>query len=223
MTIQEVHDRIDFLLKKTRTGFFSREKKDAAIHNGQLAVFASYFAEFLQTQYVHEALRPFRETIDLTTNNTGYVAYPSGYEHATGAMVNYYDNELQQNFVHALKFYKSDELPDALSSQVRPVANRTPISVLTKTGVQVYPKTAVYTVTLNYLSTPVKPLYSYTASGTVETYVSGTSVHPQWADTYINAVIMKAIEALGVNLKSPEMVQYANEKTIQNQTSPIKT
>jgi hypothetical protein len=222
MTIKEAHDWLDFMLKKTRTGFFSRGKKDTAIHNAQLGVFATYFAEFLQTQYVHEALKPFREETDLTTNATGYVAYPSGYEHATGAMANYYDNELLQNFVTALKLYKSDELGDALSSQVRPVTNQKPIAVLKKAGIQVYPKTAVYTVTLNYLSTPVKPFYSYTASGTVETHDPNTSTNPQWADSYMNPVLMKALELLGVNLKQPEIVQYANEKTVQNQTSPVK-
>jgi hypothetical protein len=223
MTINDTHDWLDFILKKTRTGFFSREQKDNALHKAQLGVFATYFAEFLQTQYVHEALKPFRETGTLTTNSTGFVAYPSGYEHATGIMVSYYDNITQQNDVNGLRIYKEDELPDALKSQIRPVTYTSPIGTLRKTGIQVYPKNAIYTLEISYLSTPVKPVYGYTVSGIVETYDPSTSTHLQWADTYIMPVLMRTLEYLGVNMQDPNVVQYANEKTMQTVTSPIKS
>jgi hypothetical protein len=55
----------------------------------------------------------------------------------------------------------------------------------------------------------------------VETWDEENSVDLKWADTYITQVMMKALEYLGVNMGSPDMVQYANQKVAQNQ-SPIK-
>lgn len=223
MTIKECHDWLEFILKKTRSGFFSHETLDDSLHWAQLGVFATYFSEFMQTQYVHEAIRPFRRQAVSSTTATGFLVYPSGYQHATGSMASYYDNTLQQNFIAPLKIYKDDELPDALSSQVRKVTNQAPIGHLTNTGLQVYPKSAVYTITLFYLATPTKPLYSYTKSDATETHDPLTSTDLEWADTYIMPVLMKALEYLGLNIQRPEVVQYANEKTAQIVTTPIKS
>jgi len=222
MTIQDTHDWLDFMTRKARTGFFSREQKDDALHKAQLGVFASYFAEFLQTQFIHEALRPFRKEHVGQTNAHGLLTYPADYEHATGGRITYYDNSLQQTFVSGLKIYRDDEIADALNSQVRPVTVQRPIGQLNATGLQTYPRGNIYTITLNYLSTPIKPVYAYTVSGVVDTWVPEDSVDLQWGETYVMQVMMKALEYLGVNLNSADMVQYANEKVAQTQSSPVK-
>ena len=69
-----------------------------------------------------------------------------------------------------------------------------------------------YAGTLYYLKRPAKPVLGYTLVSRVITYDSGTSTQLEWDDEEINNVVFKAMQLLGVNLQSADVVGFFQNK-----------
>ncbi len=181
-----------------------------------MAVFASFYAEFIETGYVHAALSPFRVQHNFVTDTDGVLNLPVDFMYATGLYHKRMNNAIGKNVTNVIKIYKDDEVGDALMSQLRPVSNDYPIAHTSgKLALTIIPDDS-YAGNLHYLRKPTQPKYNYTITGRQKVYNPTGSVDLEWSDTYVNIVILKALEFLGINLSSGDIVQYAAQKTASN-------
>lgn len=222
MTIVEFHDTVNLLLNKTQSGFFPPEEIDLMADRAQNSIYGTYYAEYLESNYIHQALNPFRKIMQYTSANFstgGYLDLPTDYVYPTGMYIQGFNNKTQMPTYQKVRFYKDDELPDALASRVRPVDANHPICVVHgSTQLRLYPNVITYAGNLHYLRKPAVPKYNYALSGRNPVYTPTGSQDLEWQDPYINSIILKTLEFLGVNLNDPEISQWAASKNASTQT-----
>lgn len=225
MTIQETHTYLAFIIDKSTAAYHPPPEYDIVLHRAQLAVFNIFFDDFVKTQFVHSALNPFRKSIIRSTTDTpaGVVTLPSDYAYATRLMRPSFDNDKGITTNRTVHLLKSSQLSDAINSQVRPVTLEQPIAESTgELTLQLYPQKA-NTIKIDYVSRPPAPVFNYTQSGRVITFVPTGSVNLLWADNYCNMIMNKALEMLGVNLSDGDLVQYLQGETMASLNSKDKS
>jgi hypothetical protein len=220
MTIKDTHDILDALLEKSQSGFLSPGLKDVALDFGSMSVYSTYVAQVIENMYVHSALDPFRKKMVFTQTDfvePGVLTTPADMEHVTGFYAVVYNNASKSSEYPPIKVLKHDEIADALQSQIRKVDAANPIAYVSGPNtIDILPKN-VYNGVLHYLKRPAKPKFNYTLSGRETVYNPTGSVDLEWRDGYMNLVIFKALEFLGVNVNRDDVVQYAMRKTATNQ------
>jgi len=225
MTIAQFHTDVMFLINKSQGGYYAPEQIDDAADTAQMGIFATYVDQSKDDNYAHSALDPFRQEFFFQASNfaaNGVLNLPAGYMYTTGMYANYFDNATGNTNAWPLKEYRNDEIPDALRSQVRPVTASTPFVAKKGTNAyQFYPR-VTQNGYINYISRPIRPLFSYTQVGRVITQNVGASIDPQWDDSYIKQVVLKTLEILGINLSSGDLVQYSQGKLLTAIQTPDK-
>jgi hypothetical protein len=79
--------------------------------------------------------------------------------------------------------------------------------------IQFYPIN-IATANLIYLKKPANMVWGYTLNGSGrQVYSEALSTNPVWYDTDMNEIIYLALSYIGVNLKDPDVSQFANMKT----------
>ena len=72
----------------------------------------------------------------------------------------------------------------------------------------------LYSANIIYLKKPQDMVWGYTLDGNSRpVYSEALSTQPEWNDTDINEIIYLALSYVGVNLKDPEVAQFAQLKT----------
>ncbi len=56
-------------------------------------------------------------------------------------------------------------------------------------------------------------VWGYTMNGQIPEYSEALSTQPEWNDTDMNEIIYLALSYIGVNLKDPDVSQFAQLKT----------
>lgn len=220
MTSQLFFDNINLILDKSQTGQLPPEEIFPMANMAQQEVFGNYKRMMIETDFVHDALNPFRTSSTFTAADfasPGLLTLPSACEHVTGLMLVVYNNELGRSDYEELKLYKADEVPVALKSQVRPPSVVKPVT--TREGVRsirFFPATT-YAGTCFYLRKPADMVYNYTMNGRQYVYNPVGSVAPEWADSYVNEVFYKTLEMLAVILNDSSIAQYAMATQKTNQ------
>jgi hypothetical protein len=105
-----------------------------------------------------------------------------------------------------------DELPYALTSQLRTVSTSKPIAKDRSTGFQLYPQ-VLQTGFYNYLRRPATPVLGYTQTGRAITYNPNTSTQLEFTDVYINNIIARALKFWGINMAEQDIQQFAQLQT----------
>ncbi len=100
---------------------------------------------------------------------------------------------------------------NALNSQLRPVSMTYPLLVQGASKFVLYPQIP-QAGEINYLITPVAPVFGYTQVGRVVTYDPATSVQLLWDDTRINDVILNSLSYIGINLDEDKIVSFSEAK-----------
>jgi hypothetical protein len=110
-----------------------------------------------------------------------------------------------------------DELIIRLESQVIPVSSDEPIAIMNRENkVQLFPETT-HNGGVYYLRRPVAPVFAYSQVGRTVTYNSGNSIQLEWKPNDIMNIITIALQYIGINLSSADVVQYADAKEKQGQ------
>jgi hypothetical protein len=127
-----------------------------------------------------------------------------------------------------------DEIADRLNSQINPptiiapvaqmfteiISNNTPpnppYNSSVSYNIQLYPKVDEYTGFINYMRRPIKPVYAYNVVGRNIQYIPQQSIQLEWRTTDINAILLKALSSLGINLGDQEVMQFAELKSQEN-------
>jgi hypothetical protein len=210
-TINDYYNFIRYIVKKERGVFITIEQAMANLDAAQLDCVEMWFKPYGVDQQVHDALRDFKIYQPFTSNSAGFVTFPSDYLHLIGQPYT-----VTGSTVNRIEFVNEDELPFALTSQLRPVSTSYPVAVDNPTGFNIYPQT-LQVGAYFYLRRPAAPVLDYTQVGRAITYNSAGSTQLEWNEVYINHIIAVSLKYAGINMSEPEVSkfadQYANETT----------
>lgn len=226
MGIKEVHEYIQFFLKKENGGYVSHEEIDQALDMAQMAKFTELFGNTKQyqpgrpvpsvsyglTQRIHDDLRKFKIKFAVTTNVTtsGALAIPNDYLHFINLFLIYSDDTNGQQYA-PVKIINESDLASRLDSQILKPSTANPICVIGNASIQVYPSNT-FAGEFNYLKRPSKPKFNYTTSGRQTTYSSNGSFDLEWADDCVSDIINKALVILGARLNDETVVSISQAK-----------
>lgn len=216
MNLNDIFNFLNFYINKFTGSYYTVEELEDVLDFGQLALYSDLKPKYATSQLIKDALSPFRETYNFTTQVSGYVIVP-----ATDYMdlldIQIYFQVSNRTIYYPIKLYNEDERADRLNSQLDPVTITSPIGEQTahKTF-RLYPVNA-YNGNVSYLRRPVKPVFGHnTISGRVIVYDSATSTQLEWRESEIPMVIIKALGSLGINIGSQEVQQWAQVKSESN-------
>lgn len=204
-TINDLYDLGVFILRKERGVMWTIPNFNLNLDSGQLDALMEYFKEYGINQQIHDALRVFKVYQPFTSTSAGFVTYPSDYLHLLGTPFT-----VTGSSVREVKFVQEDELPFALTSQLRAVTTSNPIAVDTSTGFSLYPQSQQVGAYF-YLKRPDVPELAYTQSGRVITYDAASSTQLEWEEIYWNNILAKALKYAGVNMDERGISDFANQ------------
>lgn len=223
MNISEIHDFIDLITSKERGGFNTPAEKDSALDRASMTLFEFYRPRYARDIEAKEALSPFRRKYDYTTNGTGEISISTGFDFAhllaMDVMVNDPDtiSGFDDDRRYDVEFPNEDELAQRKNSQTNPPTRTAPIAdIVNIAWYNLYPQ-VVHSGTIYYLKRPAVPVYGYTQSGRVITYVPATSTQLEWTEPYLNMVIFLAIRYLGINLQNEILNQVMTQFLSESQ------
>jgi hypothetical protein len=205
--INDVYNFLVFIVRKERGVFITIPEAMQTIDNAQLEATEDWFSQYGVTQIIHDAIRKLRSQVQFTSASDGQVVFASDYLHMIG---NPYT--VTGSTINAVRFVNEDELPFALTSQLRPVSTSKPIAKDTSVGFQIYPQ-STQTGFYNYLRRPVTPVLGYTQTGRTITYDPNTSTQLEFTDVYINNIIARALKFWGINMAEQDIQQFAQLQT----------
>lgn len=223
MTLDNAYDLLNFLIDKYQSTYYSPEELDILVDRAQMSLFNSYYLEFSTSQRFNDALSPFKRRLTFANVDTplGLYTVPNDYMHLLSmyTIVINAITSLPQN--RPVPILNEDEKVWRDNSQIIPVTVDDPYAVIVQDrNIQLYPATPQAGV-INYLARPVAPVFGYSIiSGRVIAYNPGTSTQLEWADNDVMAILVKALNYVGINLTSQEITQWSENKDQLNIMSP---
>lgn len=202
-TINDMYELCRFVVRKERGIFITVNDFNKRIDDGQLDAVALWFKGYGETDELHDAIRPLRVYQPFTSDSSGFVSFPSNYLHKIGTPYTVYGSSVTKP-----RWVNEDELPDALTSQLRPVSNDYPLLVDSSTGFSIYPQ-STQTGAYFYLRRPVAPVLAVTQVGRTVTYDSANSVQIELNEIYWNNILARALTYFSVYMNEDGILQYA--------------
>lgn len=207
--INDIYNLMVFIVRKERGVFITIPEFQNTLDNAQLEATEDWFASYGETQIIHDAIRKLRTQVQFSCDSGGNVTFASDYLHMIGSPYT-----VTGSTVNAIRFVNEDELPYALTSQLRAVSTTKPIAKDTATGFQIFPQ-SVQIGFYVYLRRPASPVFGYTQSGRTITYNSNTSTQLEFTDVYINNIISRALKFWGINMAEADIQQFAQLQTLE--------
>lgn len=207
--IKEIHDQINLLTTKGRTGYHTAAEIDIAVYAASKWLYADYYKLFEQENRFHDSLRPFMTNPTVITLTSGQYTLPADFVHDIG-QITAGTSDIMVDVVDraALARRRSNSL-------VPPSADY-PICVFYETYVQFYP-TTLTNVKFSYLKKPVQPVYATTISNGRQVYDDANSIDVEWNEIDVNKISTRAMSVLGINLEDMKLVQWSEEKETKDQ------
>lgn len=217
MNIQEVVNYLNFYINKVTGAWFTIPECIAVLDRGQMALYSDLKAKYATSQYVKDALSPFRDSYNFTTAVSGYIIVPSNTNYLDLLDIQIYFQISNRTVYYPVKLVNEDERAERLNSQLDPVTSTSPIGEqIAHRTFRLYP-TAAYNGNVTFLRRPVAPVFGYSViSGRVIVYDSNTSTQLEWRETEIVPLIIKSLQTLGINLSANEIASWAEIKSQQN-------
>ena len=219
MNIQESFDFLNFWINKFTGAWYTIPELDLIVNRAQLSLFEDLSPQYATSQRVKDALSPFREKYTFTplTSANGVVTVTNpDFVTLLDIQVTFTDANNVSNYV-SVKLYNEDEMSFRLMSQIDPVTSEFPIGeAITLSQYQLYPKVG-YTGSVRYFRKPQQLATVYTVVGG-RIIVIDELLSPQleWAENWQNAVLMKALSSIGINIGEQDILQYAELKNQSN-------
>lgn len=216
MDINKCYTIIQYIINKNQQGYLTPEEFNTVINQAQISFLNYLLGEFQQYQVgraaprlaysnneiTRQRLAPFIKESSLTVNSSGFATYPNDYQ-LTDAM-------FAVSGFYRIRFAPQDSQFSYARSVIDPVETN-PIFLIKQEGFQFYP-TDLATARLSYVSTPEQLNWAYILSVYgLPIWDNANSVNPRWYDVDMLEIISRALRMVGVNLKSGEISQYANE------------
>ena len=236
MDINEMYKIVQYAVNKSQNGYVSPSQFNLLINQAQIDYQDFLLGQFQQYQYgkaaprisytknedIRQRMTPFINEATLSTDASGYVAYPVGYLQT--------DTIRTSNFKR-VRFVQQDSLYSYFNSQIDPIITN-PIYLLEKEGFRFYPNISTNSVALTNLKlTYVKVAntvswgYSLDANGRPVFAPAGQvsptpvvqTVEPLWYDVDKLEIITRILKLVGLNLQDGAVQQYANQIITQGQ------
>lgn len=216
MNIAEAVDFIQFWINKKSGAWYTIDEAVSVVDAGQMALYRDLKPKYATSQWVKDALSPFREPYNFTTAVSGNVIVPDT-DYLDLLDIQIYFLISNRTVYAPRKLINEDERATRLNSQVDPVTATSPIGEqIGLRSFRLYPA-AVYNGNVTYLRRPVKPVYGYSViSGRVINYDPNTSTQLEWRETEHIPLLLKGLQSLGINLSDAEVQNFAQIKSMQN-------
>lgn len=224
MDLQVSYDFLNLCINKQQGVFYSPPQLDSLVDRGQQSLYSDYYPQYGTSERMRDALAPFKtkKLITLVDSPGGFVTYPDDVPDGMMGLQDILDFEAIITDVNgntrpvACPFLNEDERTDRINSQIIPLSTSFPFAETMDTGFQLYPKQP-QAGTLTYLRRPKPPFFKYTVvSGRVIVYDQAGSTQLEWFDKDQNAVLIKALSFIGINISEQDILQYAETKDQQN-------
>ena len=222
MTIDQVYKFVDFIIKKSNSGgYLTPDEFNLIINRAQIQYFNKLYGNqndyrydrpvpkiaYAITEKISNSLSPFlSDSTALVVDGNGQVNIPSDL-FQTVSITHTIDG-----IEYEITRVEQDRIANNLSSYYDSPTSDFPIYSQLRTKFQFYPKDLA-TASLFYLKKPTDMVWGYTTVSGRPVYNSGTSVQPLWKDMDMNEIIYIALSYIGVNLKDPDVSQFAQLKT----------
>lgn len=209
MEINLVHDFINDLLRKEQKGYQDPEQIDTALNRGQMRVFNTYRSVYASDNEAKEALAPFVKKLQYGTQADGtyQVDAAQEFQGLTGLEIQYLENGRKR--YKEVSFPDEDEFGSRLGSQLLEPTLTDPIGEVIGFGKYQLHPAGVYAGTIRFLKKPQDVKFAYTESGRTISYDASKSKQLEWADKYVDKVILAALTYLGINLGDGEILQIS--------------
>lgn len=227
MNLQEAYNFLNFWINKYTGSYYSPPELDMVVDRGQMSLYSDLQPLYATSERIKDALAPFKKTWNFGPSDTvsGVIPVPSNLN-----FLNLLDVRIEYGIsgrtqYKSIEMLNEDELSDRLNSQIDPVTVTSPIGEvlgsvningLSQLYIRLYPLSG-YTGTVTFLRRPAKPNFVYTTiSQRVIVYNNEASTQLEWPENWQNAVLLKALSSIGINLTDNELSQYAEMKTAHN-------
>lgn len=220
MNISEAFDFLNFWINKNTGSWFTISELTEVVDRGQMSLYSDLQPKYATSQRAKDALSPFRDTYNFTTLVSGYVIVPTDKNYLNLLDVQIYYPISNRTVYYGVEMINEDSRAARLNSQIDPVTITSPIGEQTGVGTfRLYP-TGAYNGTVTFLRRPVKPVFGYTViSGRVIVYDPNTSTQLEWQEEWQNAVLIKGLSSIGINLTDEMIMNYSQLKTQSNYQS----
>ena len=226
MTLQDSFDLLNFWINKFTGAYYTIPELELLVDRGSLSLYEDIQPKYATSQRIKDALAPFKAQYNFVPANTvsGVVVVPSN-----SNFLNLLDVQISYQISDRTVYYQptmlnEDERAPILNSQINPVTITSPAAeVIAPRYIKMYPtpiSSNGYTGTVTYLRRPVKPVFGYTViSGRVIVYNPSTSTELEWSENWQNAVLVKALSSIGINIGEQDIQQFAETKSANNYQS----
>lgn len=216
MNIAEAVEFTQFWINKKSGAWYTIEEAVSVVDAGQMALYRDLKPKYATSQWVKDALSPFREVYNFTTAVSGNVIVPDT-DYLDLLDIQIYFLISNRTVYAPIKLINEDERATRLNSQIDPVTATSPIGEqIGLRSFRLYPA-AVFNGNVTYLRRPVKPVYGYNViSGRVINYDPNTSTQLEWRETEHIPLLLKGLQSLGINLSDAEVQNFAQIKSMQN-------
>jgi hypothetical protein len=201
-SISDIYNLLSFIIRKQKNVYISIPEAMSALDSGQLDAYSVYWKAYGVDQTIHDALQPFKVYQQFTSDAVGFVTYNADYLHLLAGVFT-----IIGSTINKVRFVQTDEFPDAITSQLRPVSLSRPIATDQNIGFQLYPQSS-QSGAYNYMRRPISPVYAYTQVGRTITYNPLGSTQIEFLDIYVNNIISKTLKYFGVNMDEDKIVQF---------------
>jgi hypothetical protein len=220
MNLSEKFDFLNFWISKNTGSWYTISELEALVDRGSIALFGDYQKQASTSQRIKDALSPFRTSMDITPANSvgGIVTIDDeNYMNLLDISIRYAISAVPRTVQVPIMLYNEDERAERLNSQIDPVTITSPIGEQVGVGsFQLYPESQ-YFGKVTYYRRPSKPVYGYSViSGRVIVYNPDTTTDVEWKETEQDALLIKALESIGINLSSGDIAQWAAAKSANN-------
>lgn len=225
MTLEEQHEFLNFWINKFQGSYYTPPELDDVIDRGQMALFAELRPIYATSQRIQDALAPFLDEYEFNPSNTisGVASIPIDRNFLSLLDVHIEYTEGTRTRYSAVPLMNKNERANALNSQTDPVTETSPIGeVIAPRFIRLYPA-AGYTGRITFFRRPARPNFGYTLiSGRVIDYDPASSTQIEWPEDWQNAVLLKALSSVGINMSEQDITQWAeirNQNNAQNQNN----
>jgi len=216
VNLNDIFNFLNFYINKFTGSWYTIEELEDLLDFGQMALYSDLKPKYATSQLIKDALSPFRETYNFTTQISGYVIVPDS-TYLDLLDIQIYFQVSNRTVYYPVDLVNEDTRAKRLNSQIDPVTITSPI------GEQTAPRTfrlypiGVYNGNVTYLRRPIKPVFGYSViSGRIIVYDPNTSTQLEWRETEIPSIIIKALSSIGINIGSQEVMQWSEIKSQQN-------
>jgi len=208
--IKEIHDQINLLITKGRTGYHTAAEIDIAVYMASKWLFDFYFNMFDADNALHDSLRPFTSdpTIIVLDVNGQYII-PVDFIHEIGQITSGPNDTMVDTVDRAA-------LARRRSNNLVPPSYDYPLCAFNSTHIQFYP-IDITNVKFAYLRTPIQPVYATTIVNGREVYDDVNSVDVEWNEVDITKLTERAMSVLGINLEDIKLVEWSRERESKDQ------